>query len=273
MKMLLIDVHCHLDHDKFKQDLPQVIERAKKAGLKAIVAAGVNSQSNRFVLELAKKYDVVKASPGLYPIDALGKENVLGIEGAADESGLPRQIKPIDVDAELEWIAKNKNSIISVGEVGLDYKFVKDEKLREKMRENFRKIIAAVEKLKKPIIVHSRDAEQDVIEILEKSKLKKVVLHCFSGRKSLIKRAADNGWSFSVPAVITRLQHFQTLVGMVNINQLLTETDAPWLSPVAGTRNEPANVVETIKKIAEIKGFNVEETADSIFMNYKRMFE
>ena len=271
--MLLVDVHCHLDHDKFKEDLPQVIERAKKAGLKAIVAAGVNSQSNRFVLELAKKYDVVKASPGLYPIDALGKENVPEIEGAADESGLPRQTIPIDVDAELEWIAKNKDSIISVGEVGLDYKFIKDEKLREKMRDNFRKIIKTVEKLNKPIIVHSRDAEQDVIEILEKSKLKKVVLHCFSGKKSLIKRAADNGWSFSVPAVITRLQHFQTLVGMVNINQLLTETDAPWLSPVSMQRNEPANVVETIKKIAEIKGFNVEETADSIFMNYKRMFE
>lgn len=267
--MLLVDVHCHLDHDKFKPDLDAVIDRAKKAGLKAIVAAGVNSQSNRIVLELAKKYDIVKASPGMYPIDALG----IKIEGVAEEAGLPRPPKPFDVDEELEWISKNKNEIVSVGEVGLDYKFVKDEKLREKMKENFRKIIATVEKIKKPMIVHSRDAELETIEILESSKLKKIVMHCFGGRKSLIKRAADNGWSFSVPAVITRLQHFQTLASMVNISQLLTETDAPWLSPFPMQRNEPANVAETIKKIAEIKGFNVEETADSIFMNYKRMFE
>ena len=109
--------------------------------------------------------------------------------------------------------------------------------------------------------------------MLESSKLKKVILHSFGGRKTLMKRAADNGWSFSVPAVITRLQHFETLVSLVNINQLLTETDAPWLSPVKLQRNEPMNVLESIKQIAKIKKFNVEETADSVFLNYQRMFE
>ena len=84
----------------------------------------------------------------------------------------------------------------------------------------------------------------------------------------MIQRAADHGWTFSVPPVITRLQHFETLSKIVNINQLLTETDAPWLSPVKLQRNEPANVLESIKKIAEIKKFNVNETADSIFLNY-----
>ena len=128
------------------------------------------------------------------------------------------------------------------------------------------------EKINKPLIEHSRKAELDAIEMLESCKLKHIVMHCFSARKSLIKRAADNGWSFSVPPVITRLQHFQTLVEMVNIGQLLTETDAPYLSPYPGERNESAFVVETIKKIAEIKGMTEEDVSQNIYMNYTNIF-
>ena len=97
-------------------------------------------------------------------------------------------------------------------------------------------------------------------------------MHCFSAKKSIIKRAADNGYSFSIPPVITRLQHFQTLVEMVNIKQLLTETDCPYLSPFPDKRNEPAFITETIKKIAEIKRMTQEDTANNIYMNYTNMF-
>jgi TatD DNase family protein len=97
-------------------------------------------------------------------------------------------------------------------------------------------------------------------------------MHCFSGKKSLIQRAADNGWSFSVPPVIVRLQHFQIMAEMVNISQLLTETDAPYLSPFPGQRNEPGFVIETIKKIAEIKRMTEEDVANNIYMNYTNMF-
>jgi len=261
--MLLVDVHAHLDHERFKKDLDDVIERAKQAGVKAIITSGVNSSTNRIILKIAEKYDIVKASFGLYPIDALAKELEL-------TSGFVRDIKPVDADEELEWIKKNKDKCIAIGECGLDYHWVTG---KEKEQKNvFQKIIEITEKINKPIIVHSRKAEPDAVEMLESSRLKKIVMHCFSAKKSLIKRAAENGWSFSVPPVITRLQHFQTLAEMVNINQLLTETDAPYLSPYPGERNEPAFVVETIKKIAEIKGMTEEDVASNIWMNYSNMF-
>jgi len=132
--------------------------------------------------------------------------------------------------------------------------------------------LKVAKELDMPVVIHTRKAELDCIEILEKSDLKKIVLHCFIGRKHLIKRAADNGWFFSIPPVITRLQHFQTLVSMVPLNQLLTETDSPGLSPVAGERNEPANVEVTIKEIAKIKNISEKEVADAIWENAKKLF-
>lgn len=264
--MNLVDVHCHLNHDKFKDDINEVVDRARKAGVKAIIASGVNVPTNREVLELAKKYDIVKCTLGVYPIDALN----IHIE-ALDEVGLTRMTEPFDVDKELKFIKSKKDDIMGIGECGMDFKYMKEHE--KKQRENFQKCIDCAGKINKPIIVHTRSAELQCVEMLESSNLKKVILHSFGGRKSVIKRAADHGWTFTIPAVITRLQHFETLVSIANINQLLTETDAPWLSPVKFQRNEPANVIESVKKIAEIKKFTVEETANSIFLNYQRMFE
>ncbi|MBD3303613.1 hypothetical protein GF343_00555 [Candidatus Woesearchaeota archaeon] len=263
--MNLVDVHCHLNHEKFNEDRDKVVERAKKAGVKVIITSGVNVPTNREVLELTKKYDIVKCTLGIYPIDALN----IKID-ALDEVGLARQAEPFDVDKELEFIKSKKDEIMGIGECGMDFKYLKDYEKQQK--ETFQKCIDCAEKIKKPIIVHTRSAELECVEMLESSKLKKVILHSFGGRKSVIRRAADNGWSFSVPAVIARLQHFETLVSLVNINQLLTETDAPWLSPVKFERNEPANIIWSIRKIAEVKKFNEQETADSIFLNYQRMF-
>jgi len=108
--------------------------------------------------------------------------------------------------------------------------------------------------------------------MLEKSGIKKVMLHMFEGRKHIIKKAADLGYYFSVPAILHKNQHFQMLVELVNINQLLTETDAPWMSPVPGVPNEPANVAGTVEEIARIKKMDVKEVEDNIFMNYQRLF-
>lgn len=263
--MILVDVHAHLDHSRFKDDLDDVIKRAKEAGVKSIITSGVNSRTNRLILEIAKKYDIVKASFGLYPIDALAKELE---EGEADS--FVRDTEAIDVDAELEWIKKNKDKCLAIGECGLDYKWVTGKEKEQKAI--FQKVIETAEKINKPIIVHSRKAEADAVDMLESSKLKKVVMHCFSGNKKLIFKAAENGWYFSIPPVITRLQHFQMMADMVNINQLLTETDCPYLSPFPGQRNEPAFVIETIKKIAEIKRFVPEEVANNIYVNYTSVF-
>ena len=263
--MMLVDVHAHLYSIKFKGKLDEVIDRARRAGVKHIITSGVNEVTNRKILEIADKYDIVHPSFGIYPIDALAKEIKSG--EAAD---FPPDTKAFDISRELEWIAENKDKTIAVGECGLDFNYGKEYEKEQK--ENFQKVIEMVEKINKPIIVHTRKAELDCVEMLESSKIKNIIMHCFCGRKHLVKRIADNGWSFSIPPIIVRLQQFQIMAEIVNISQILTETDSPYLSPYPNKINEPAYVAETIKKISEIKGMTKEDTAQNIFMNYQKIF-
>ncbi|MFH1521663.1 MAG: TatD family hydrolase [archaeon] len=267
--MKLIDVHAHLDHARFEKDLDEVVERFKKVGGKFIFSSGVNPATNRKALEIAEKYKIVKCSFGLYPIDALAKEIKNG-----EASGFLRNIEDFSVDEELDWIEKHANDCVAIGEIGLDYnwKDFQTEEMRKKQKKVFRKVLDLAKKIGKTVVIHSRKAELDAIEILEDMKIKKVVMHSFNGKKSLIRRCVDNGWSFSVPPVIARLEHFKMLVEMVPLKQLLTETDAPYLSPVAEERNESANIVTTIKIIAEIKGLSKEEVAEQIWKNVGKLF-
>ena len=260
--MNLIDTHCHLTHDLFKKDRDEVIERAKKAGFKAILCSGTNPAVNREVLQLSKKYSIIKASLGIYPIDALGL--------APDEIGMARHEGKIDIDDEFAFFNKNKDDVAAIGEVGLDYHW--DKIHHQEQKTNFEKIITFTEKMKKPIVVHTRRAEEDCVSMLESSKIKHVILHSFEARKSLIKRASDNGFYFSIPTSIVRAQQFQTLVEIAPLTQIFTETDAPWLSPFKEKRNEPAFITESIKKIAEIKQLKPEVTAEAIFSNYCNVF-
>jgi len=258
---MLVDVHCHLTHEKLKNRIPELIKNAKEKGVSAIITSGVNVPTNREVLELTKKYDIIKCSLGLYPIDLLGIQT--------DEVGLTRQTQKFDLDKELKFIEENKNKILAVGECGLDFHW--DKEHHDEQKRNFEKIVNFVKKLNKPIIIHSRKAEIECVEILEKSGIKNVLLHMFEGRKNLIKKAAELGYYFTVPTNILKSQHFQMLVEMVNLDKLLTETDAPWMSPNSEP-NEPANVSKSIKKIAEIKKMDIKETEKAIYMNYQRLF-
>ena len=270
--MKLIDVHAHLETKRFEKDLDEVIARAREKKM-VVINAGVNPVTNRRALEIASddKYkDVVKVSFGMYPIDALAKEVKSG-----ESDGFLRDIEKFDVDEEIKWIELHKNDCVAIGEIGLDYNFedFQTDEAREMQKIVFRKLLKLAKKIKKPVIIHSRKAELDAIEILESDfKGGKVIMHCFNGKKSLIQRGVDNGWFFSVPPVITRLQHFQTLVEMVPLKQILTETDSPYLSPVAGTRNEPANVSVTLVEIAKIKKISEKEVAEQIFNNAKTLF-
>jgi len=251
--MLLIDVHAHLDLKEFDSDLDEVIERAEKAGVKVIINNGLGPESNRKTLELSEKYKILKPALGLYPDDAI-------------------KLTEEQLQNELEFIEKNKDKIIAIGEVGLDYKYCKKEQEQKLQKEIFIKIINLSKKINKPLIIHSRKAEHELIEILEKEKAKKIILHCFSGKLKLIKKAAELGYYFSIPTNITHSQHFQKLAELVDINQLLTETDSPYLSPYKNRRNEPSFIIEAIKKIAEIKNISINETANNIFMNYQNFF-
>ena|SRR3989338_8058500 len=260
--MNLIDTHCHLSHEKFKDDIDVVIARATAAGFKALVCSGTNPPTNREVLSLAKKYPIVKPSMGIYPIDALGL--------APDEAGLAKHAGKIDIDAEFKFFNQHKDEIVSIGEVGMDYHWDKEHHAQQK--KNFEKIISLTEKIRKPIVVHTRRAEEDCVALLESSKLKHVILHSFEAKKSLIKRAVDRGFYFSVPTVVVRAQQFQTLVDLAPLTQIFTETDAPWLSPFKDKRNEPAFIVESIKKIAEIKKISETGVAAQIWKNYEDVF-
>lgn len=265
--MNLVDVHCHLIHEYFKDKLDEVLQRAEKAGLKVILVSGVNPPANREVLALTKRYPIIKASLGIYPIDALGL--------AADETGLPRQTIPIDLEEEFKFIEKNLERVAAIGEVGMDFYWADKEKTYQQQAENFRKIIRFCIRIKKPVVIHSRKAEEECLQILEeeiKNNEIPVVQHCFSGRKSLMTKAIELGHYFSIPPNIVKASNFQTLVKKAPLTQLLTETDSPWLSPFSDKKNEPAFVVESIKKIAEIKGISKKEVAEQIWGNYQKIF-
>ena len=198
----------------------------------------------------------------MYPFDVIGIQR--------DDSYSGKIPGKFDVDEEIEFIKKNKNKIAAISEVGLD-KSVPEHQI-EKQKKVFEKIIELSEKIKKPLIVHSRKAEIDCIEMLESCKHKNIVMHFFSGKFTLVKRIEDNGWFFSIPCNIDRLQHFQLIAEKVNINQLLTETDSPYAPPKGEDRNEPRFVIKTVEQIAKIKKMDSEEVKNNIYMNFQKLF-
>ncbi|MBI4440959.1 TatD family hydrolase [Candidatus Woesearchaeota archaeon] len=249
---MLIDVHCHLDHITH-DTVDNVLRRAHAAGVGIIINNGTNPTTNRTCLELAKKYPFVKAALGFYPTDTL-------------------KMSPEEIDAEMSFIKKNKDIVIALGEVGIDYHWVTDAVQQKTERENFERVMDFAEKIKKPLIVHSRKAEADVIDLLASSPLKKVVFHCFGGGMKLVPKIVDAGWMFSIPTNIVRDIHFQKLVAMVPVSQLLTETDAPFLGPEKEKPNEPATIAKALPVMAKLHRVTMTEMENLLFMNYQRVF-
>ncbi len=247
--MIIIDAHAHLNFNEFKDDLDEVLDRAKEVGVKAIICNGINKQSNREILELAKKHPIIKPSLGFYPCDC-------------------DKLELDEIQEEIEFI--KKNNPIAIGEVGLDKKFDNDF---EKQKIYFEKFINLAIELDIPIIVHSRKAEIECIEMLKAANAKKVIMHCFSGKKKLVQEVIDNGWHLSIPSNVIRSEQFQTMVDICPLRQLLTETDSPFMSPKKDvSRNEPSFLIDAIKKIAEIKKMDEIELGNIIFSNYQRLF-
>ena len=244
---MYIDCHCHLD---LLKSLGNVIERAKAKRVKLIVANGVDVETNRKVVKYANKFSEVRAALGVYPIDAL-------------------KMNKRELDKEIEFIRTNSDNIIAIGEVGIDWKESSEVKKQE---ENFRKFVKLSIELDKPVIVHSRKAEERCIEILEEEKAKKVVMHCFSGKFKLVKRIVDNGWFLTIPTCVTRSEQFQKIASEMPIEKLLCETDSPFLHPFGKRNNEPGNVVESYKTIAKIKKMKLKDVERRIEANFKELF-
>lgn len=263
--MHLVDVHTHLDHPQFAEDLPAVVARAKAAGVVAMITQGVDHEHNLRLLELAKLDPSIKVAMGLYPLDAMNVKVHEDMEAGNDYS---RQTKA-SVEETLNAIERHKDRIIAIGEVGMDLKHSDDVQTQ---RENLRKIITLAKRIRKPLIIHSRSAEQEVMDLLEEEQYFRVDMHCFTASRKLLERGVKLGLYFSIPANVVRNAQFQQNVEVIPVSQILTETDAPYLGPRKDERNEPANVREAIVKIAEIKRMDPIECSNQVYMNYQKLF-
>lgn len=250
---MLVDTHCHLEDKQFDRDLDEVIERAKKANVLFAISNGLNKKGNEKILSISRRFDIVKCAFGLYPSEA-------------------EKMSEDKIMDSIRFIKKNKDFIVAIGEIGLDYLYTKDSDLIQKQKFALGKMIELAEKIKKPVILHSRKAEQDVFEMIQSSNVKKAVFHCFTGKLSIAKKIASAGFCFSIPANVVFSLNLQELVKTIDIKQLLTETDSPYLSPFKGRRNEPAFVVESVKKIAEIKKIDLKEAENILSENANGLF-
>ncbi|MDO8563948.1 MAG: TatD family hydrolase [Nanoarchaeota archaeon] len=249
MKTCYIDIHCHLEMCK---DITECVKNAHKRDVGLILTQGTSVETNREALKLAEKYKEVKACLGIYPIDAL-------------------KMSDKEIKKEIDFIRNNKNKIVAIGEVGIDFK--EDSENHERQKEIFRNFVELSMEINKPIIIHSRKAEEDCIEILEKMNAKKVIMHCFCGKRKLVERIVKNGWYLTIPTSVKNGQQFQDNAKIVPIEQLFCETDSPFLHPDKKENNEPGNVVVSYEKISEIKGMKLGEVKDKIFENYLKLFE
>lgn len=251
---MLIDVHAHLTDEKFF-DIGGVIARAEESGVKKIICAAYDLSSSQKAVEIANKYANICACVGIHP------ENV----DCFDETAL----------SQLEKLAQS-DKVVAIGEIGLDYHWVSDNK--DLQKEVFAKQIQLANKLKKPIVVHSRDAMGDTIEILKYNRVEKEsLLHCFSGSVESAKILSDLNFSFSFGGVVT-FKNAKTAVEVVEflpIEKILLETDCPYMSPAPfrGTRNEPKNVVYVADKISKIKNMKFEDVVEATTKNAERMFK
>lgn len=241
--MPYFDIHAHVDK---LSDASQAISDARAAGLKLILNQGLDPASNRESLALAKRYDIVEAALGLYPNDAI-------------------KLSSEELEAELSFIKDQRP--LAIGEVGLDYHW--DDEHQDEMKAVFVRVLRLAKAIERPVIIHSRKAEADVVDLLEEYSSVRADLHCFSGKLSLAKKAASRGAYFSIPANVVRSTHFQRLVEELPMSRLLTETDSPYLSP-DDAENQPANVVGAVEVIARIKGLLVSECANQLWFNQQR---
>ena len=250
--MVFIDIHAHLDLCDIEKSVKSCNERNVK-----ILTVGINIETNRKALDLSKKYDIVSACLGIYPTETT-------------------KLSEKEFNEELKFIEKNKDKIIAIAEIGLDLHEPKTKDTFELQKERFISQVKLAMKLNKPIIVHSRKAEKETVEILKELKAKKIIMHCFSGNFKLVDKIIKEGWFFSIPANVKFSEHFQKIVEKTPIEQLFCETDSPFLHPDKnrrlGVRKSPENVIKSYKKIAEVKNISLKETEKKIYENFVRIF-
>jgi TatD DNase family protein len=256
-KNTLVDSHCHLDMlnlTKLGKTLDEVIIDSQSAGVGKILSIGVDLENAGKVIAIAERYDHVFASVGLHP-----SETVI--------------LEPLESDY-LDLADSEK--VVAIGETGLDYYYNKEG--FDTQRERFRRQIRVARQLHKPIIVHTREAEEDTIEIMREEKAQECsgVMHCFTSSLTLAQQALDLGFYIAFSGIVTfkNAKNVQDVAKEVPLERLLIETDAPYLTPVPlrGKPNQPANVKFVAEYLAELKGVSFERLAQQTTENFQSLF-
>jgi TatD DNase family protein len=249
--MRLTDAHAHLCDPAFDPDLGAVLDRARAAGVEAVVAVGETLRDALKNLELAARFPgVVLPAAGLYPV-------VLD----------PGQAEALDA-----LVRERRGELAAIGEVGLDHWKVQDEAGREMQKEIFLRFVGLSLELDLPLNVHSRSASRDAVSLLLARGARRVLLHAFDGKVSTALPAVEAGYFFSIPPSIVRSPQKQKLARRLPLSCLLLETDSPVLGPAPGVRNEPADLAVALAAVAEIREIPVEEVADAAAENARRLF-
>jgi TatD DNase family protein len=249
----MIDVHCHLEQKDFSKDRDEVIKSCKQQ-LSAIITSCAHPQDFDLTLEIVKKHaGFVFCTIGLHPT----------------------YIKEVNEKEKNEAIGKiidNKKSIVGIGEVGLDYYWIKEKELQEKQKEVFLEFIELAKRLELPLVIHTRDATADTIAILEDEGMqeRKVLIHLFN-EKSMLQRVIDNGWSISIGPGISRSKTIKKIARDCPLDRIMLETDSPWFG--FGQRGTPLNVKIAAEKIAEVKKISVAEVERQTDLNAVRFFD
>lgn len=251
---MLIDTHAHLDSPKFDSDREEVIARAREAGIDTIVNIGFNRETIPSTMQLTEQYPFIYAAVGWHPTDAIDMR----------------------LEEDLAWIESlcANPKVVAIGEIGLDYYW--DTSPKELQHTVFREQIRLARKLNKPIVIHNRDAHEDVVRILREERASEVggIMHCFSGSKEMAKICLDMNFyiSFGGPVTYKNARVPKEALASVPMDRLLVETDAPYLTPHPhrGKRNESAYVRLVAEAAAEIKGLELEQLARITSENARR---
>jgi TatD DNase family protein len=245
----MIDVHCHLTQPDYDADRDDVINSCEKE-LKAVITSSPHPATFRLALQIAEKYkDFVFVSLGLHPIYI-------------------KELKEQHVNDSINFILENRERIVGIGEIGLDYYHTKEEYWQIKQQELFREMIRFALKLKLPLVVHTRDTER-TIEILEQEGASKVLMHLFSIKPAL-KRIINNNWSISIGPNIIKSKTMKKIARDMPLEKIMLETDSPWFG--FGKRNTPLSIKVVTQEIAKIKKIPFEDVWQQTGENAVKFF-
>lgn len=255
---VLVDSHCHLDHldlVDYQNSLSLLLDAARQRGVQQFLSVGVDLVTSAKLIDMARSCPDIVVSVGVHP--------------------LQREVPPLPEVAELVNLGRQQG-VVAIGETGLDNYYDQDNLLWQE--QSFIRHLQAAAELKKPVIVHTRDAREQTLAILKAHADSNVggVIHCFTESWGMAKAAMDLNFMISFSGIITfrNAKELREVVRQVPLDRMLVETDAPWLAPepYRGKQNEPKYVVEVAKMVAEIKGIDWQEVAEITTANFRKRF-